>query len=114
MACHFNAINGLIIYQRKFGGHTIGKGKKPAKRAAKRGDWPSLYNTIPAIIKHDVNFFNEYFALDLIAHDNKTCKGVIARDLLSGTINIFNAKTVVLATVAMALCIMHICPYMYW
>ena len=89
------------IYQRKFGGHTIGKGKKPAKRACAAADMTGLallQTLYQQSLKYDVNFFNEYFALDLIMHDKKTCKGVIAWDLLSGSINVFNAKTIVLAT----------------
>src|SRR3546814_19833716 len=47
--------------------------------------------------KHDVNFFVEYFALDLIMEDGAV-RGVMAWCLDDGTIHRFRAHKVILAT----------------
>ena len=49
-------------------------------------------------MKHDVEFFVEYFAIDLIMDDEGSCRGVVAWCQDDGTIHRFNTKMVVLAT----------------
>jgi succinate dehydrogenase / fumarate reductase flavoprotein subunit len=90
------------IYQRPFGGHMkeFGKGN-PALRACAAADRTGhaiLHTLYQQSLKHDVEFFVEYFALDLIMDEDGACRGVIAWNLEDGTIHRFRAQTVVLAT----------------
>jgi len=88
------------IYQRPFGGHTIDFGKSMAKRACAAADRTGhaiLHTLYQQCLKHNAEFYVEYFALDLIMEDG-VCRGVMAWDLSDGTIHRFAAKTVVLAT----------------
>lgn len=89
------------IYQRKFGGHTIDKGKAMANRACAAADRTGhaiLHTLYQQCLKHKTQFFIEYFALDLIMDDEGICRGVTALCLEDGTIHRFSAKIVVLAT----------------
>jgi succinate dehydrogenase / fumarate reductase flavoprotein subunit len=89
------------IYQRPFGGHMKEYGKEPAMRACAAADRTGhaiLHTLYQQSLKHDVEFFIEYFALDLIMDDEGTCRGVMAWNLEDGTIHRFRAQTVVLAT----------------
>ncbi len=56
-----------------------------------------LHTLYGQCVKHDVNFFIEYFALDLIV-ENGEVRGVMAWNLDDGTIHRFRAHKVVLAT----------------
>jgi succinate dehydrogenase / fumarate reductase flavoprotein subunit len=90
------------IYQRPFGGHMkeFGKGS-PALRACAAADRTGhaiLHTLYQQSLKHDAEFFVEYFALDLLMDDEGACRGVIAWNLEDGTIHRFQAQTVVLAT----------------
>lgn len=89
------------IYQRPFGGMTTHYGEgKAAQRtcaAADRTGHAILHTLYQQALKHNAQFFIEYFALDLIM-ENGECKGVIAWNLDDGTIHRFRAHTVVLAT----------------
>ncbi|HTM70790.1 MAG TPA: FAD-binding protein, partial [Luteimonas sp.] len=49
-------------------------------------------------LKHDAEFFVEYFALDLIMDANGECKGVLALDMSEGTLHLFRGHGTVLAT----------------
>src|SRR5205085_10881774 len=49
-------------------------------------------------LAHDARFFIEYFALDLIMDDDGVCRGVLALDMAEGTLHLFRAHGVVLAT----------------
>jgi succinate dehydrogenase / fumarate reductase flavoprotein subunit len=89
------------IYQRPFGGHMKEYGKTPAMRACAAADRTGhaiLHTLYQQSLKHDVEFFVEYFALDLIMDDEGVCRGVIAWCLEDGTMHRFRAQTVVLAT----------------
>jgi succinate dehydrogenase / fumarate reductase flavoprotein subunit len=90
------------IYQRPFGGHMTNFGKgQPALRAASAADRTGhaiLHTLYQQSLKHDVEFFVEYFALDLIMDEEGACRGVIAWNLEDGTIHRFHAQMVVLAT----------------
>ncbi len=88
------------IYQRAFGGMTSHFGKGIAQRtcaAADRTGHAMLHTLYGQCIKHEVNFFIEYFALDLIM-DNGSVRGVMAWNLDDGTIHRFRAHKVILAT----------------
>jgi succinate dehydrogenase / fumarate reductase flavoprotein subunit len=88
------------IYQRAFGGHMQEYGKHPAQRACAAADRTGhalLHTLYQQSLKHNVEFFVEYFVLDLIM-DEGTCRGVLAWCLDDGSIHRFRAHMVVLAT----------------
>jgi succinate dehydrogenase / fumarate reductase flavoprotein subunit len=89
------------IYQRPFGGHTVQYGKTMAKRACAAADRTGhaiLHTLYQQSLKHNAEFFVEYFALDLIMDEEGACRGVLAWNLEDGTIHRFRAHMVVLAT----------------
>ena len=89
------------IYQRPFGGHMMDYGKTPAMRACAAADRTGhaiLHTLYQQSLKHEVEFFVEYFALDLIMDADGVCRGVMAWNLEDGTIHRFRAQSVVLAT----------------
>jgi succinate dehydrogenase / fumarate reductase flavoprotein subunit len=89
------------IYQRPFGGHTTEYGEGPPVQrtcaAADRTGHAILHTLYGQSLKNNAEFFIEYFAIDLIMTDGR-CTGVVAWKLDDGTIHVFNAKMVVLAT----------------
>lgn len=89
------------IYQRPFGGMTTNFGKgKAAQRtcaAADRTGHAILHTLYQQALKHQAQFFIEYFAIDLIM-ENGECKGVVAWNLDDGSLHVFKAHMVVLAT----------------
>jgi succinate dehydrogenase / fumarate reductase flavoprotein subunit len=89
------------IYQRPFGGMTTEYGKgKPAQRtcaAADRTGHAILHTLYQQALKHQAQFFIEYFATDLIM-ENGECKGVMAWNLDDGSLHVFRGHMVVLAT----------------
>jgi succinate dehydrogenase / fumarate reductase flavoprotein subunit len=89
------------IYQRAFGGMTQNMGEgPPAQRtcaAADRTGHAMLHTLYSQSLKHDADFFIEYFAIDLIM-ENGACRGLIALNLDDGSIHRFRAQAVVLAT----------------
>ena len=90
------------IYQRPFGGHTTEFGEGPPVQrtcaAADRTGHAILHTLYGQSLKHNAEFFTEYFALDLIVSDDGVCQGLLAWKLDDGTLHAFNAKMVVLAT----------------
>ena len=90
------------IYQRPFGGHTTEYGEGPPVQrtcaAADRTGHAILHTLYGQSLKHNAEFYIEYFAIDLIMSDDGRCTGVVAWKLDDGTIHVFNAKMVVLAT----------------
>src|SRR3990167_8486674 len=90
------------IYQRPFGGMTTRYGEgPPAQRtcaAADRTGHAILHTLYQQSLKHDAEFFVEYFAIDLIMSQDGVCQGVVAWNLDDGTIHRFRAHMVVLAT----------------
>ncbi len=88
------------IYQRPFGGMTTHNGEGVAQRtcaAADRTGHAILHTLYQQSIKHEAEFFIEYFATDLIMEDG-VCKGVMAWDLTTGELHCFRGHQVVLAT----------------
>jgi succinate dehydrogenase / fumarate reductase, flavoprotein subunit len=90
------------IYQRPFGGMTTRYGEgPPAQRtcaAADRTGHAILHTLYQQSLAHDAKFFIEYFALDLIMDEEGVCRGIIALDMAEGTLHVFRAHGVVLAT----------------
>ncbi|MBY0563011.1 MAG: succinate dehydrogenase flavoprotein subunit [Hyphomonadaceae bacterium] len=88
------------IYQRAFGGMTRNYGEAPVQRtcaAADRTGHAMLHTLYGQSLRHSVEFFIEYFALDLIM-EGGVCRGVTAWKLDDGTLHRFRAQNVVLAT----------------
>ena len=88
------------IYQRAFGGMTKNYGEAPIQRtcaAADRTGHAMLHTMYGQALSKSVEFFIEYFGLDLIM-DEGVCRGVTAWKLDDGTMHRFSAQTVVLAT----------------
>ena len=90
------------IYQRPFGGHTTEFGEGPPVQrtcaAADRTGHAILHTLYGQSLKNNAEFYIEYFAIDLIMSDDGVCQGVVCWKLDDGTMHVFNAKTVVLAT----------------
>ncbi|MBI1492736.1 MULTISPECIES: succinate dehydrogenase flavoprotein subunit [Rhodobacterales] len=90
------------IYQRPFGGHTTEFGDGPPVQrtcaAADRTGHAILHTLYGQSLKHNAEFYIEYFAIDLIMSEDGQCQGVVCWKLDDGTIHVFNAKMVVLAT----------------
>jgi len=88
------------IYQRAFGGMTKNYGEAPIQRtcaAADRTGHAMLHTLYGQSLKYDVEFFIEFFALDLIM-ENGACRGVTAWKLDDGTLHRYRAQRVILAT----------------
>ncbi len=90
------------IYQRPFGGHTTEFGDGPPVQrtcaAADRTGHAILHTLYGQSLKNNAEFYIEYFAIDLIMSDDGVCTGVVCWKLDDGTMHVFNAKMVVLAT----------------
>ncbi|MDC0373686.1 succinate dehydrogenase flavoprotein subunit [Candidatus Pelagibacter ubique] len=88
------------IYQRPFGGMTKNYGNGIVQRtcaAADRTGHAILHTLYGQALKHNTEFFIEYFALDLLMKDGE-CKGLIAWNLNDGTIHRFRAHSTIIAT----------------
>jgi len=90
------------IYQRPFGGMTTDFGKgPPAQRtcaAADRTGHAMLHTMYGQALKHQTQFFIEYFAIDLIMDEAGACRGVVCLKLDDGTIHRFRSALTILAT----------------
>ncbi|MGR3565969.1 MAG: succinate dehydrogenase flavoprotein subunit [Heliomarina sp.] len=90
------------IYQRPFGGHTTEFGEGPPVQrtcaAADRTGHAILHTLYGQSLKQKAEFYVEYFAIDLIMSEDGQCQGVVCWKLDDGTMHVFNAKMVVLAT----------------
>ncbi len=89
------------IYQRPFGGMTTNYGEGTAQRtcaAADRTGHAILHTLYQQSLKHDAEFFIEYFALDLIMDDDGVCRGVLALKMDDGTLHLFRSHMAVMAT----------------
>jgi succinate dehydrogenase / fumarate reductase flavoprotein subunit len=88
------------IYQRPFGGMTTHFGEGTAQRtcaAADRTGHAMLHTLYQQSLKHDAEFFIEYFAIDLIM-EGGVCRGVVALDMATGRVHRFRSHMVILAT----------------
>ena len=89
------------IYQRPFGGHTRNFGEAPMERgcgAADRTGHAILHTLYQQCLKHNAEFFIEYFAIDLIMDGDGSCRGVMAWNLADGSLHRFLAHQTVIAT----------------
>ncbi len=89
------------IYQRAFGGMTTNFGEGIALRtcaAADRTGHAILHTLYQQSLRHQAEFFIEYFALDLVMSEDGTCQGMLAWNLDDGSLHLFRAQMVILAT----------------
>ncbi|PKI47424.1 hypothetical protein CRG98_032184 [Punica granatum] len=90
------------IYQRAFGGQSLnfGKGGQAYRCAcaADRTGHALLHTLYGQAMKHNTQFFVEYFALDLLLNSDGSCQGVIALNMEDGTLHRFHASSTILAT----------------
>ena len=101
MGVPFSRTEDGRIYQRPFGGHTVQYGGAMAKRACAAADRTGhaiIHTLYQQCLKHNAEFYVEYFALDLIMDQEGVCRGVLAWNLEDGTLHRFRAHMVVLAT----------------
>ena len=112
MGLPFNRTPEGKIDQRRFGGHTRNHGEAAVRRACYAADRTGhmiLQTLYQQCVKNDVEFFNEFYVLDvLLSHDLVTgevpegedvaVSGVVAYELATGEIHLFRAKSVVIAT----------------
>ncbi|MET9029833.1 succinate dehydrogenase flavoprotein subunit [Nocardia sp. NPDC004168] len=104
MGLPFNRTPEGKIDQRRFGGHTRDHGKAPVRRACYAADRTGhmiLQTLYQNCVKHDVEFFNEFYVLDLVLTDTDrgpVATGVVAYELATGDIHVFHAKSIVFAT----------------
>jgi succinate dehydrogenase / fumarate reductase flavoprotein subunit len=89
------------IYQRPFGGMTTDYGKGTAQRtcaAADRTGHAMLHTMYGQALKHNAEFYIEYFALDMIMDETGRCRGVIALNMDDGTLHRFTSNMTIMAT----------------
>ncbi|ROZ61946.1 succinate dehydrogenase flavoprotein subunit [Kocuria soli] len=104
MGLPFNRTPEGKIDQRRFGGHTRDHGKSPVRRACYAADRTGhmiLQTLYQACIKHNVEFYNEFYVFDLVLVDTPEGRrpaGVVAYELATGELHVFQAKSVVFAT----------------
>ncbi|GAB2489417.1 succinate dehydrogenase flavoprotein subunit [Promicromonospora xylanilytica] len=112
MGLPFNRTPEGKIDQRRFGGHTRDHGQSAVRRACYAADRTGhmiLQTLYQNCVKQEVEFFNEFYVLDLITdHDLTTeeiaageevnATGVVAYDLATGELHVFQAKSIIFAT----------------
>ena len=100
MGLSFNRTPEGKIDQRRFGGHTRDHGKAPVRRACYAADRTGhmiLQTLFQNCVRLGINFFNEFYVLDLVMTDGKP-SGVVAYELSTGDLHVFQAKAIVFAT----------------
>ena len=89
------------IYQRPFGGHSANFGEKPVPRACAAADRTGhalLHTLYQCNVAARTQFFVEYMALDLVRDAEGAVVGVVALEMETGEVSIFEAQFTVLAT----------------
>ncbi|OCG74268.1 succinate dehydrogenase flavoprotein subunit [Microbacterium sediminis] len=105
MGLPFNRTPDGKIDQRRFGGHTAEHGKAPVRRACYAADRTGhmiLQTLFQNCVKLGIEFYNEFYALDLITVKDEAGKtriaGIVAYELATGDLHVFHAKSVIFAT----------------
>ena len=104
MGLPFNRTPDGKIDQRRFGGHTRDHGKAPVRRACYAADRTGhmiLQTLFQNCVRLGVNFFNEYYALDIVMTKVKgkdRPSAIVAYELATGEIHVFQAKAIIFAT----------------
>ncbi|MEU6401636.1 succinate dehydrogenase flavoprotein subunit [Streptomyces sp. NPDC046985] len=104
MGLPFNRTPDGTIDQRRFGGHSRNHGEAPVRRscyAADRTGHMILQTLYQNCVKEGVEFFNEFYVLDQLLTEVdgvKRSAGVVAYELATGEIHVFQAKSVIYAS----------------
>ncbi|MFF3344434.1 succinate dehydrogenase flavoprotein subunit [Streptomyces sp. NPDC002779] len=104
MGLPFNRTPNGTIDQRRFGGHSRNHGEAPVRRscyAADRTGHMILQTLYQNCVKQGVEFFNEFYVLDQLITEVdgvKRSAGVVAYELATGEIHVFQAKAVIYAS----------------
>ncbi|MEU2335801.1 succinate dehydrogenase flavoprotein subunit [Streptomyces sp. NPDC006654] len=104
MGLPFNRTPNGTIDQRRFGGHSRNHGEAPVRRscyAADRTGHMILQTLYQNCVKEGVEFFNEFYVLDQLITEVdgvKKSSGVVAYELATGEIHVFQAKAVIYAS----------------
>ncbi|MFE7229616.1 succinate dehydrogenase flavoprotein subunit [Streptomyces sp. NPDC002405] len=104
MGLPFNRTPNGTIDQRRFGGHSRNHGEAPVRRscyAADRTGHMILQTLYQNCVKEGVEFFNEFYVLDQLITEVdgvKKSAGVVAYELATGEIHLFQAKSVIYAS----------------
>jgi len=97
----FDRLENGKIFQRPFGGMTKNFGESEISRTcavADRTGHAMLHTLYQRNVKAKTHFFVEWYALDLIRNPEGDVLGVLALQIETGEIHIFQAKTTLLAT----------------
>ncbi|MCH5673750.1 succinate dehydrogenase flavoprotein subunit [Streptomyces gilvus] len=104
MGLPFNRTPNGTIDQRRFGGHSRNHGEAPVRRscyAADRTGHMILQTLYQNCVKEGVEFFNEFYVLDQLITEVdgvKKSAGVVAYELATGELHVFQAKAVIYAS----------------
>ncbi|WP_244259498.1 succinate dehydrogenase flavoprotein subunit [Rathayibacter sp. VKM Ac-2759] len=104
MGLPFNRTEDGKIDQRRFGGHTRDHGKAPVRRACYAADRTGhmiLQTLFQNCVRLGINFYNEFYVLDLVMTEVDGVKkpsGVVAYELATGELHVFQAKAIIFAT----------------
>lgn len=109
MGLPFNRTPEGKIDQRRFGGHTREHGKAPVRRACYAADRTGhmiLQTLFQNCVRLGINFFNEFYVLDLVMTEVEDAfgqkkeqpSGVVAYELATGELHVFQAKAIIFAT----------------
>jgi len=102
MGLPFSRFDNGRIYQRPFGGQSkeFGEGGQAARTcaAADRTGHALLHTLFQANLKAGTEFFNEWFAVDLIKNNSGEISGVSCFDMETGEVSAIKTSAVVLAT----------------
>jgi succinate dehydrogenase subunit A (EC 1.3.5.1) len=100
MGLPFDRLPNGKIAQRRFGGHTKDWGKAPVHRAAHAADRTGhmiLQTLYQQCVKQNITFYNEFHVTDVILEDG-VAKGLVALELATGELHLFEAKAIVIAS----------------
>lgn len=101
MGLPFSRLENGKIYQRAFGGHTKNFGGDSARRACAAADRTGhalLHTLYQKNVEAKTNFFNEWYAIDLVRGADKGIAGVVALCIETGELAYFKARATILAT----------------
>lgn len=101
MGMPFSRLDDGRIYQRAFGGHTRDFGGELARRtcaAADRTGHAMLHTLYQKNVENNTNFFNEWFAIDIVRDNENGVSGVVAMCMETGEVVFFKARATIFAT----------------
>ena len=102
MGMPFSRLKNGKIYQRAFGGmsrnYNVGNIAKRTCAASDRTGHALLHTLYQGNLKYQTQFFNEWYALDLVKDSEFSISGVLAMNIETSEIVFFQSKITILAT----------------